>query len=179
MKVKKGKHGFKPYRFRLEWKPQAISFGVVFGEGAKYDLGNQDQYDWNKGGGISFDLLTNHRRSAMWAWRYNIFTNTFEFTPYVHDRELIVKGDNLQYRGTAIKGKPIFEAAPGEPLNITIRFWGNNRIVYFFHSSTDSAVIEIKARIYRKLGRRIGAWFGGNNPAPQDLDFIEYQKTFQ
>jgi len=168
MKVKKARHGFKPYRFGLFWKPWTIVSGVIFGEEAKYYLPYPDNYDWNKGGGLSFSMFTNHKNSVMWGWRYSQLYNQFEFTAYIHDNGKVKKED-----------KNYFVAIPGEPVTIQITIHSSH-VAYTFKSGTDSRTFSIPISFKPgRIARRIGAWFGGNNAAPKDLSFILYQNTIE
>lgn len=170
MKVKKGKHQFKPYKLRFAWKPKGIAFGVIFDESAMYDLESNDQFDWNKGGGLSFNLFSNHRKSAMFGWRYNIFENSFELTPYIHNGKQIIKGDNLPDSPNAV-----FSVSPGDPVNVTITFH-KDLIFYYFTSSYQRSTVAISVNGWKyRFARRIGGWFGGNRSAPKDLEYKVYQ----
>jgi hypothetical protein len=167
MKVKKGKHVFKPLRTRLYINPRTLFIGAIFGQEAVYDHGTLDQQDWNKGGGLSFNLFTNHRRSAMYGWRWNPKTTRFEFTDYIHDGRQIVKETQ------------IFSVHPGEPLSVFIYF-KLGLIFYKFRSNDRSLSYFVPVKFKPGfLGRRIGAWFGGNLPAPRNLEFTEYQNQIQ
>ena len=169
MKVRKGKHGFKPYRLTLRRKPELLASGVIFGEAAKYKLPYPDQADWNKGAGIAYRLLTNHKRSVMWAWRYNPFANSFEFTGYVHGKSgAVVKED-----------KNFFSAAPGEPVGITVMV-NPDHVTFMFQGTLEGKTIVLPIDFKPgRLGRGIGAWFGGNNPAPKNLSFELYQNIIK
>jgi hypothetical protein len=59
-KVKKGKHDFKPTDSIGIANPclKEIKYKVIFTESCKYILPGEDQDDWNKGGGVSFSLLS-------------------------------------------------------------------------------------------------------------------------
>lgn len=167
MKVRKGKHAFKPTRTRLNIKPRHLFVGAIFDQEATYTLNRGDQWDWNKGGGLSFNLLTNHRRSAMYAWRWNPETIRFEFTDYIHDGREIIKGTQ------------IFSARAGEPVSIWIYF-KSRAIFYRFTSGNETKSYFVPVKFSPGfIARRIGAWFGGNRPAPRNLEFTEYQNQVQ
>lgn len=165
--VNQGKHSFKPYRFGLRWKPYAMIYGVQFDKNAKYDLEGVDQKDWNKGGGISYSLFSNHKNSIMWAWRYDTFAEMFEFSGYTHNRGQVQKSEPA-----------IFKVAPGESVSIFIRI--ESDLTFFeFRSSNQAKVFSMETPKRRSLARVIGAWFGGNQAAPKKLSFLQYQKQIQ
>ena len=160
--VKKGKHSFRSGLClpKIRKRPSILTYEVILSGSAIYVLDNEDQLDWNKGGGYSFDLFTNHKNSFMWAWRYNIEKAVFEVTHYVHDGDKIHKGDNS------------FLSVPAGQkfiIDVTIQkdkylFWmqsGNNLVEnVVYHNSKQGNIV-----------REINPWFGGNRPAPTDLSF--------
>ena len=106
-KIKKGNHAAKPSIIRLRHKPAKAAYTVRFINGA-YLIPGEDQEDWNKLWGLSFNLLTNHKDSVMIGWRYNHGTRKTEFNAYCH------------IDGKTIYSPPIFEAPVGENVYTSI-----------------------------------------------------------
>lgn len=163
-KVKKGCHKFWPEKglglLKFRKRPKYIVYEVYFPESAMYIHGDNDQFDWNKGGGFSFDPFTNHKNSFMWAWRFNPSTLEFEVTHYVHDGDKIYKGDDK-----------FLSVSPGKKLLITIDVY-ENKYSYWFMSGNNLEVniVEHNNR-QRRCAREINPWFGGNKKAPSALSF--------
>lgn len=158
---KTGKRTLSPCEPVQIWQPgkfSSIEYIVRFDETIRYKLPGEEQWDWLKGGGVSFDLFTNHRNSAMWGFRYNPDTDKVELNAYAH-----IKGKNYYT-------KPLAEVAPGETFRVKIcPGEGDIWIVNIITSAKDVKipwVIPIRAWFYR----RIPAWFGGTLPAPQDVN---------
>lgn len=99
----------------LIWEPPYINrnkkvfrWRVKFDRNCLYSFGMPDQRDWNKGGGVSFNLFTNHKDSAMWGWRAND-GGGIDLTAYCHvDGERKVFKDGL--------GEVVMVCAPNDNL---------------------------------------------------------------
>lgn len=165
---KKGKRLLSPCEPLWLWQPgkfRSIEYTVQFGESIRYSLPDGEQLDWLKGGGISFDLLTNHRNSTMWGFRYNPDMDKVEINAYAH------------IGGLRTYTPWLAEVAPGE--TFTVKIYPGEGDIWITEIITASKttktqwVIPNKAFIYR----RIWAWFGGTLPAPQDVNmFLEVRK---
>jgi len=169
--VRKGRHAFKrngwPIIPVVRRKPLTIAWNVKFGEDSRYILPFPDSRDWNKGGGLSFDLLTNHRDSAMWAWRYDAQGGLFEIAAYHHVdgvRVIAKNGGNRQDPET------LFRIREGETLNIYLRV---NYETKFYEWTIGTGTGRIFAAVPFQHGKAwtksIGAWFGGTSAAPRDV----------
>lgn len=177
--VKKGRHVFKlagwiPVMPRIIKRPTLISWIICFGDGCDYLLPGADQQDWNKGGGISFDLLTNHIDSIMWAWRYNPALELVEMSMYAHvDGLRWVARNELR----PSEGEVLNRVAIGENARISLKIdWDEcNYDMNIQVVGEDESYPGIIPFTHDKhTGRTIGAWFGGNNPAPNKMSiYIE------
>ena len=78
------RYGFIPILPWIARKSLTKTWYCLFTDKAYYDHGNDNNHDWNKGGGDSFDWLSNHVDSCMWAWRINQKKQLVEFTAYCH-----------------------------------------------------------------------------------------------
>lgn len=160
-KVKKGRHAFWPFAGSVLCNPSYLIYEVVFDNPAKYNLNTNDQFDWNKGGGLSYNMFTNHKNSAMWAWRYSPLYEKFHLTYYVHDGDKIRKGD-LDY----------VTLDPGQKVTITLKVSEEGEFRYWFTIGNNSREFIVHTNSKRKrFARQIGAWFGGNMTAPKKLFF--------
>lgn len=66
--IKKGNHGIFPRIDKIGINSlREFTFTMSFDTSCYYDLGDNDNLDWNKGLGVSWNLLTNHKDSVMIA----------------------------------------------------------------------------------------------------------------
>jgi len=164
-KVKEGKHAYKPYQLKIRRNARAIKYTVAMDWENMYDLQDEDQQDWNKGGGLSFNMFTNHRNSAMWAWRYNPVTNFFEIGYYCHINGKIEKS-----------AQPEINVAPLLPFDVLMVFM-KDAVLFEFKTVLERKTVSISIGNWGNWSREIFPWFGGNNPAPEDLSFSIFDKV--
>lgn len=183
--IKEGKHAADNYRatwndcryFYYEWELDASMM---------YELGDNDQCDWNKLGGHSFRQFGNHKYSIMAAWRYDRSGNVL-ISPYYHDEGLTywagapctdLNGEIIPSEGidpalgfiTALIGDVIETHMNFNYDNdwaaVTIINQNNGQVTYFEH---------VFGGDIRKQ-REIWPWFGGNEEAPHDILFYRTLK---
>jgi hypothetical protein len=66
-------------------RPGKLTWDFVFDESCAYNLGDEDQKDWNKLCGVSFgNPLSNLDETAMIGWRYSLETDLIELNAYYH-----------------------------------------------------------------------------------------------
>lgn len=182
--VKKGRHVFKlfgwiPVAPQFVKRPTLISWLVRFDEGCDYLLPGADQQDWNKGGGVSFDLLTNHIDSAMWAWRYNPALELVELAMYAHVDGLRWVARN-EIRPS--EGEVLNRIAIGETARISLKIdWegGNYDMSMQVVGDNESYTGNIQFTHDKQMGRMIGTWFGGNNAAPNKMNIYIKRKVIK
>ena len=180
--VRKGAHAFTrcglPVMPVVRRRITRIQWQVHFPESAAYELPYPDDRDWNKGGGLSFDLTTNHRDATMWAWRWNAIAQVWEVTAYHHidgarsvstdkgawnpDREVLVwvnPRQTLTATLTVDYGRKTYQwALQSDPASIGEGSAFHFAVQPFTHEKT--------------WARTIGPWFGGNRPAPKDMEIF-------
>lgn len=61
-----------------------ISRRVKFNSNCAYDLGNEDQKDWNKVFGICFGVRGIHKNSLRFGWRWNTMKQKIELCTIVY-----------------------------------------------------------------------------------------------
>ena len=157
--IKKGFHASTPFGF----KPliRSVQGNAYFDKAfASYELiPANEQGDWNKLTGITFNPLVRNSNAIMIGWRY--FEGKFQFCPY------------FNYDG----GKIIFP----KPEEI-ITFKGDSGNLYF---SVDYNKIRIKSDQQEVItmvpsqvkpnyltSSRVQPWFGGNMAAPKDIKIM-------
>lgn len=173
LEVKKGKHRFRPASWGLVFRKH-ISYTVTFLPSCRYDIG-PDQGDWNKLFGVGpisvriilelfvrlakwlkpnwFNWLKvpHHKESYRTVWRYNIDLGKIEIGAYWYD-----KGVRLVHI--------IGSCKINEPILLTMcEDW--KRIVWVIG---DTPVFSRWGK-WPMIGYKLGAYFGGNRPAPHDI----------
>jgi len=158
---KKRDHSSSPFTPKPWIKKVQGSFS--FTTTAKYQtIDPINQADWNKLCGISFNPLKPNQDAIMIAWRYNTVTGYIEIAPYFNAGGAIINPDT-NYK------KEIINIIPFETIEFWIDFWGIN------YKEIDSNVwhqvpVPRTVRTNKWTSFFIQPWFGGDEPAPQDID---------
>lgn len=138
---------------------QKVSGTGTFTANSTYDLGDEDQWDWNKFTGIAFTPLEPDRNSVMVGWRYNLISKEFEIAPFYNvDKARILPTPqdiisipvdqtfqyNVDYDGVTLTygDKTVFKAFPK---GLTPNVW---------------------------TAARVSGWFGGNEVAPRTISYF-------
>lgn len=156
--IKKGKHRAKPLMFGLFLKKK-LSYRVSFDTSAKYFIG-QDQDDTNKLFGIGF-FPHHHKESARFGWRYNENLNRIEILAYCY-----------------VNGNRIIDLITTVPFHVShkMELLISKRNFVFTVYKELPMVLVIEHNRHKKIGYRLGCFFGGNQPAPQTIT-IEMKKV--
>jgi hypothetical protein len=156
--IYKGTHFAIPNSFGFFIKQ--VSGTGTFTANTVYDLGDVDQFDWNKFTGIAFTPLQPDRNSAMVGWRYNLISKEFEIAPFYNvDKKRILPNERTEvisvpadqtftyfvdYTGVTISygDKTVFKPYPE---GLTPNVW---------------------------TAARVSGWFGGNEVAPRTVSYF-------
>lgn len=170
---KPGRHdsGFRLSRITpLPWfflKRRFLSLNVQFQEESKYTLPGEDQGDWNKVGGINAQVWKpSNKNSAMLAWRYNPVSDLFELTAYAN-----VGGQNKY--NSFIVGVPA-----GDWVHCEIEFPARNMMSLSLYVQVAGGAWNLAGYeeweypVHIRAAAVIGPWFGGNNPAPKEIQYL-------
>jgi len=151
---------------------QTKSWAVMFTPKSFYDHNSDDNHDWNKGGGTSFDLMSNHIDSLMWAWRINQKNRTVELAAYHH-----INGQRVVAK---INGSEVLLSLPLDKesmVNISYRIDYNNKQYIWAFSSDDNVVNCFVPFSHDKTPKKsIAPYFGGNKKPSNKLSL--YIDTF-
>lgn len=170
--VEAGQHDYTPKQLfggvfnRINTsKIDALEYEAYFDSSSIYTHPlSDDQIDWNKGGGFSFDLLTNHNNSVMWAWRWTPELGGFEISGYAH-----ISGERFMF------DLPYLVVAPNEVFFVSIKeLESKTWRVSLSDKKGNSIYKEVWFKTQGKKARRIEPWFGGNLASQNDGHF--YQK---
>ncbi len=154
---------FKGFHFSLprQWLPfvQHVSGNATFTENSKYDLTNEDQYDWNKLTGITFTPLQPDNNAIMVAWRYNLTTQMFEIGPY-YNKDLA----RIMPTPSEIISVPV-----GEQFNFNVDY---NGITLTYADKTVYKPLPegLTPNVWTSV--RISSWFGGTSFAPKTVSYF-------
>lgn len=124
-----------------------------------YDLGDEDQHDWNKFTGIAFTPLEPDRDSAMVGWRYNLTTEEFEIAPFYN------------------VGKVRILPTPSDVISLPVDQTFHYLVDYTGVTLTygDTTVFKgfpegLTPNVW--TASRVSGWFGGNEVAPRTLSYF-------
>jgi hypothetical protein len=155
--IYKGTHFAIPNSFGLF--TQSVAGSGTFTADTSYDLGDEDQYDWNKFTGIAFTPLEPDRDSVMVGWRYNLSSGNFEIAPFYNvDKKRILP--NEQTEVISVPAGQTFQFAV-DYNGVTISYGGKS--VYKPFPSGLTANVWTAARV--------SGWFGGNEVAPRTVSY--------
>lgn len=154
-KIKKGKH-YSGFRICPTYNKTISKYEVIFTESCLYDLHNEDQYDINKLFGLSY--MHHHIDSARFGWRAD--GDKIELSLYC-------------YRDGERHMKEICHLDTGKTYTLAIKNIGN---YYEFLVSSDTSSFMAYAKVTKPitvtLGYKLWPYFGGNEPAPHDMEIM-------
>ncbi|MBC7947753.1 MAG: hypothetical protein H7Y42_07725 [Chitinophagaceae bacterium] len=164
--IHKGKHrpAFWWLQLALWFNKKVMEKEVKFFFSTKYYLEGEDHADHNKLFGIGY-FPGHHRESARFGWRYDQLGNRFILSAYCYVDGLRIMKDLC----AVVANKPYImriEKYAGH-YRFTVSDKVEKRTIGMYH---------IDYRHKKKLGFRLGLFFGGNQPAPVKLT-IEIKKS--
>lgn len=154
-KIKKGKH-YSGFRISPTYNKMSSKYEVIFKENCIYDLHDEDQYDVNKLFGLSYGY--HHINSARFGWRAD--------------------GEKIQlslycYREGQRYMKDICQLDTERTYTLEIK---NEGTYYEFLISGNTSSFMAYGKITKpqtpKLGYNLFPYFGGNEPAPHDIEIL-------
>lgn len=161
--INKGNHfvNFGDRIFNLRNKPEVVEWHYVFLENSNYNLGDEDQKDWNKLTGLFFNLFNTRAETVMIGWRYNIQTDRIELNAYYHINK------------KRIFTKSLLEVKRGELVKVKINVDYQNKN-YTVHLTSNGKTVQHTQtfRHNRGLCGQINFYFGGNRKAPQAMSVL-------
>lgn len=163
--VKKGKHDFSPWQFKIYWKKRNyIKYNIRFDSTCRYDLGDEDQEDMNKLFGLGyfsgFKSIT-HTDSARFGWNYNKEKDVIQIFSYCY-----VNSQRLYNYS-----KPICYCNIDEDYEFCLGISMSNYhfIVWDKDDVLSKGSESIPYNHSKKLSFLLTPWFGGNESAPNDM----------
>lgn len=143
-------------------KAKDIQYKVTFYENCAYDLGDEDQYDWNKLFGALFGILGIHRHSIRFGWRYSLAKQKVEICSIIYDStntEKPIQRDYLEYDAN-LNSSDLFRIKMVMDKNkgIKVNFIINDRTIKQYNLGPCP---------HLRFGA--GFYFGGNKRAPHKI----------
>jgi len=167
-RIPKSNHRARPLRFGIFWNKRSFRWVVKFTDSCRYDLGNEDQFDTNKLCGVGYIPGFHHKDSARFGWRYWTERKEIELSAYcyVNGRRVI------QHIAFCEIGK---EYRIELTKLSTMYFFQCSEIIdgWFFKNI---GTLEMPYSNNKKLGYRLGVFFGGQSRAPHEMK-IELTKV--
>ena len=160
--IYKGTHFAIPNSFGF-FIQQAAGTGT-FTTDTVYDLGDNDQRDWNKFSGIAFTPLEPDRNSAMVGWRYNLISQEFEIAPFYNvDKVRILPNENPLSPGYEVISVPA-----GQTFQFLVDYTGIT-LTYGDQSVYKPYPTGLTPNVW--TAARVSGWFGGNEVAPRTVSY--------
>lgn len=183
IRFKKGKHlssQFPKLRFGL-WNNGQVICKVKFTDSCRYNLGGEDQLDWNKlaaGAAWGFFPLVKqymaHQNSSRWGWRYNPTIDKIELTPYFYNNGVRNYAETLGIEAAKldINKEYLLCIVPFiNPVN-------DKQLCAYSISNAQAENIfteDFEQIVPSKRGWLLPAYFGGTKAAPQ---YLHYELTY-
>jgi hypothetical protein len=146
----KGMHWFLPVLPRFYWNKKQYNWTVNFDSSCAYDLGDDDQYDWNKLVGVS-EHLNPRIHSIRFGWRYNLQNKMIEIASY--------KETNYKFEFNIISTVEL-----NKNIKLNIQLYSN------------LVALDVSGNTYvtpfvlnNKLTIRANPYFGGNKTSPHKM----------
>ncbi|MBK6950408.1 MAG: hypothetical protein IPH16_22135 [Haliscomenobacter sp.] len=158
--IKKGNHFCWPRVLKARNRVNAVFWKVVFDKNSNYNLGNNDQEDWNKVLGLYFNFFNPRDNTVMVGWRYRPDRDLIELNAYYHLNKQTYYTESLMH----IRRE--------EAVYIAIRIdWSARKYLVVMESPKSGAKArhEMPFAHPEKRFWEINFYFGGNRPSPQEI----------
>ena len=127
---------------------------------AKYNLGNDDQFDWNKLCGIKWDYFSPRENALMIGWRYNIEGNCFDLCLYVH------KDGSFNP-----PSKPLLSVKKAASCALLLSEESNSIMLELTDLETGEQAFEKIEWYLFDSAWHVNSWFGGNRTPNRKVKF--------
>ena len=151
---------------RLNLKSQECRYfrrKITFTPSCAYNLGDDDQYDWNKLYGLCFGITGIHKNSVRFGWRYNTATDLIEISTIVYSEGTVSR---MRLAEVQVNHEYEYEIKlcrwEYDPSNLSVMFYirDNGSLTGVRHF-----IIHPTAKCYFGCG----FYFGGNKRAPHRM----------
>ena len=151
-------------------------YSLKFTEESIYIFDNkEDQEDWRKACGVSFNRLDNHELCAMVAYNYDVEEKLFNIAPYFHfnySKSWIGGGGNYKDKDDKSLGLSkncLLKVKLNEEIFISLKI-KNNILTYTFIIGDEKSIFYFDFKT-KMLSWEIQPWFGGTNSYEENTSF--------
>jgi hypothetical protein len=150
----------RPAQISLIFPRQEIAWRIMFDQDGDYQTEKpENQHDWLKIAGVSFDLLTNHRTSFMLGARWWPEANAYQMGPYCHvENGTIIKPEHT-YIETVKKGQEFIFKLIFKMDSVVVQL---ENIGGALINNAEIGTTRVKKTL---IWREISAYFGGDEKA--------------
>lgn len=135
---------------RFYWNRKQYNWIVNFDSSCAYNLGDDDQYDWNKLVGVT-EHFNPRIHSIRFGWRYNLTNNLIEIASY--------KETNYKFEFNILASVRLDKA-----VKLSMQLYSD-----LVALSVDDNVYITQFTLNTKLLMRANPYFGGNKVAPHKM----------
>lgn len=164
-KFNKGKHRARPFYwlgwFPLLYKPRVLIRKLWLDNSCKYTFNTDDQWDVNKLFGLAFAPWSIHKNSVRLGYRYNPNINKFEILAYWYD-------DGVR------SFEKICEIVCFRNYNCKIEISLKYYTIIVTQDDNNLELGRVWVPFRKEAGKfsfLLGPFFGGNRPAPHNMNF--------
>lgn len=154
--IYKGTHFAIPNRWAL-WV-QKVSGDATFIPDSTYDLGDEDQYDWNKLAGITYTPWRPERDASIVVWRYNLKNGMFEVGPFF----------DVNFGYVFPTAQEVLTVPAGETFTYSVDYSGIT-VSYGDTTVFKPTPVDLVPNFWTSA--RITGWFGGSEVAPRTVSY--------
>ena len=151
-----------PFRVRKLKKTKTFTQTFTFTK-VKYDLGDDDQDDWNKLTGVKLHYFRPKKENMMVAWRWNLEKEKVQICFY------------WNYNGKHHWTDPLMELDEGSNLTVDITYDNYDASPYNYYPNYKITISSVGQKVRKnylftnKTGWLINTWFGGNRRPPNKI----------
>lgn len=162
--ISKGSHRSGIY-FVPHYNKRELTYDVMFDDTCRYTLNKTDQFDINKLFGLSYGF--HHHNSVRFGWRnLNATSNKIEILAYCY-----VNGTRLRERGTNLY---LGLVTTNKYYTFSIKTTNNSYTLSVSNNNGTVTTKDITHNNTYKWGYQLYPYFGGNCPAPHNMNiFLE------
>lgn len=151
---------------KIHWNKKRLIFEFMFTESCKYNLGTEDQLDWNKYFGIGFGF-NHHKNSYRVGSRYDPISEKFLLSHYSYNHGVrsypVMCPVDLNQHYMCVIG--LNRAANSITNTLSVAESGDWKLIY-------AGGIDFDFNGVSRLGFNLWPYQGGNIPAPHKMDYM-------
>ncbi len=140
-----------------------VSGDATFTADSRYDLEDEDQYDWNKLAGITFTPWRPERDAGMVVWRYNLQNQMYEVGPFF----------DVDFAYVFPTDDEIISIPAGATFDYAVDYDGIT-VSYGDRSVHKPLPQDLRPNFWTSA--RVTGWFGGSEVAPRTVSYYLHMR---